>query len=879
MSGTQRRMLRTCSSIALACGTAATTAPAQPVLFTVTDLGTLGGASAEAWGVNASGAVAGVSKDALGRDRPFYWSSSTGMLDLGTFGGTSGAAYDLNDVGMVVGAAKSSTNIDRAFMWTAAGGMLPVPGPIATRASFAYGVNNAARVAGSLFSSLGEERSFISDPLLGLIEPSGPTASARAVSPTGQATGYRTSGTSTVAFIWTLGPAPTFGTSDTRAYGINASTECVGEFNLSAFRWTPAGGLVLLPTGPVAAERALGINARGVVVGYARVGSLRHAFMHTAVGGVGDINDLISPDEELEIIEARDINDSGQIVGMAKTGIGEVRAVVLLPTGLFPILYVRADAPLGGNGSSWSAAYRSLQDALTVAAFSDGAVQHIWVAQGVYRPERRTVAGAARSVTFKMVRDVAVYGGFAGTETSLSQRDWAAHPTILSGDLLGNDGPNFANNQENAYHVVTATLTPDDATSLLDGFIITDGNADASNPPTNSRGGGLFCEAGSAVVRNTTFQSNTAASMGGGAHVVGSRAKIQSCRFVSNRAPDGAGIHAEFRALIDRCTIESNQVPAFGGGGALHATGFVIVTRSMIRDNVMTGPGNGAGVALSDQASLINCAIVENLAPSGTAGGVLVATTGMIANCLINGNVAASGAGIRSFGANIINSTITQNVAGTLAGGVLVEGPTSIISSIIWGNAHGGPVGQPAQIGGAPTLSHTTVEGWTGSLGGSGNNGLDPRFIDADGPDNMPGTNDDDLRLLRPLSPAIDSANTDAVPPDIADLDGDSDVMERLPLDLDDLPRLADVPEVSNTGVGLPPVLDRGCYESPVPPCYANCDGSTTPPILNVNDFSCFLNQFAAGDPRANCDASTTPPVLNINDFQCFLNAFSIGCP
>ncbi|MBL9031710.1 MAG: hypothetical protein JNM80_08380 [Phycisphaerae bacterium] len=61
--------------------------------------------------------------------------------------------------------------------------------------------------------------------------------------------------------------------------------------------------------------------------------------------------------------------------------------------------------------------------------------------------------------------------------------------------------------------------------------------------------------------------------------------------------------------------------------------------------------------------------------------------------------------------------------------------------------------------------------------------------------------------------------------------------------------------------------------------CYANCDGSTTPPVLNVNDFTCFLNKFAAADPYANCDGSTTPPVLNVNDFTCFLNQFAIGCP
>ncbi len=61
--------------------------------------------------------------------------------------------------------------------------------------------------------------------------------------------------------------------------------------------------------------------------------------------------------------------------------------------------------------------------------------------------------------------------------------------------------------------------------------------------------------------------------------------------------------------------------------------------------------------------------------------------------------------------------------------------------------------------------------------------------------------------------------------------------------------------------------------------CYANCDASTQPPVLNVADFSCFLQKFAAGDAYANCDASTQPPVLNVADFSCFLQKFAAGCP
>ncbi len=61
--------------------------------------------------------------------------------------------------------------------------------------------------------------------------------------------------------------------------------------------------------------------------------------------------------------------------------------------------------------------------------------------------------------------------------------------------------------------------------------------------------------------------------------------------------------------------------------------------------------------------------------------------------------------------------------------------------------------------------------------------------------------------------------------------------------------------------------------------CYANCDGSTSAPVLTPNDFQCFLDRFAARNPYANCDGSTGSPTLTSNDFQCFLNQFAAGCP
>lgn len=60
--------------------------------------------------------------------------------------------------------------------------------------------------------------------------------------------------------------------------------------------------------------------------------------------------------------------------------------------------------------------------------------------------------------------------------------------------------------------------------------------------------------------------------------------------------------------------------------------------------------------------------------------------------------------------------------------------------------------------------------------------------------------------------------------------------------------------------------------------CYPNCDGSTTPPILNISDFVCFQTKYFAGDTTANCDGSTRTPVLNIYDFLCFQARYVAGC-
>jgi hypothetical protein len=168
--------------------------------------------------------------------------------------------------------------------------------------------------------------------------------------------------------------------------------------------------------------------------------------------------------------------------------------------------YVDANATGANNGLSWTDAFNYLQDALAVAQEAD----HIWVAEGVYKPDANTAepnGSGDRQATFQLKNGMAIYGGFAGGETKLSQRDWEAHETILSGDIGTPDV-----STDNSYHVVTGSGT--DPNAVLDGFTITAGNANGTGEDEN--GAGMHNNSGSPTVVNCTFSRNSAADVGGG---------------------------------------------------------------------------------------------------------------------------------------------------------------------------------------------------------------------------------------------------------------------------------------------------------------------------------------------------------------------------
>ena len=166
-----------------------------------------------------------------------------------------------------------------------------------------------------------------------------------------------------------------------------------------------------------------------------------------------------------------------------------------------------------------------LQGGIALAAKSTDR-KSVWAAAGTYKPNDSSPTNLSRAQSFALKNGVAVHGGFAGTETEIDQRDIAANPTILSGDI-GASG-----DYDNCEHVVSNSGLG--ATAVLDGFTITGGNSE-------SDGGGMLNINASPTVRNCVFAKNYAANDGAGMHNKNSSPNLSDCAFRENSAEDGGG--------------------------------------------------------------------------------------------------------------------------------------------------------------------------------------------------------------------------------------------------------------------------------------------------------------------------------------------------
>ena len=340
------------------------------------------------------------------------------------------------------------------------------------------------------------------------------------------------------------------------------------------------------------------------------------------------------------------------------------------------VIFVHDDAPLGGDGANWDTAYRFLQDAIAFASDPRYDVTEIHVGQGIYRPDRDEANPSGtgdRLATFQLINGVALMGGYAGIGApDPDARDIALYVTICSGDLLGNDGPNFENNGENSYHVTTGSGTDDSA--VLDGFTITAGNANDSFP--NNRGAGCIALEAFFTVRDCHFKAN-AAEAGGAVYNSGSDPSITDCVFEDNLAgAEGAGMFNDSsRPTIIGCDFLGNTVSRGSGGAMRNLNGSdATITNCLFNGNSATS--QGAGVSNSSSSPFFsNCTFINNTGVSSGGGMHNLQSSPWIVNCMFSNNFAIGGGAINNNDSSsplIENCTFQSNSAGV--GGALANG-------------------------------------------------------------------------------------------------------------------------------------------------------------------------------------------------------------
>jgi hypothetical protein len=343
------------------------------------------------------------------------------------------------------------------------------------------------------------------------------------------------------------------------------------------------------------------------------------------------------------------------------------------------VIYVDDDANAPGNGSSWQTAYKYLWNALQAASWGMG--DEVRVAQGLYKPDQSTLGywprRGDRSVPIG-VGGVALKGGYAGLgHADPNVRDVAAYPSILSGDLDGNDVENALDGWDaptrldNSYHVVRVS-----SSSVLDGFVITGGQAqeyrrspwdDVWYPYAGNYGGGLYIAAGGSniTVKNCVFKDNYAEDGGGGVYVLGNgKVVFTGCTFESNRASIGGGIHVDENASIEvtDCNFVGN------GGPAVYAdtTGTVNMSGCDFVTNLDSGL-----FLISCAATITKCRFLENEWAGMVASNY---STANLSGCVFRGNSSPQhGAGLVVAFAHVgvTDSCFTGNRAAEYGGAIL----------------------------------------------------------------------------------------------------------------------------------------------------------------------------------------------------------------
>lgn len=334
-------------------GIAASGAFAQ-ARYRITDLGTLGGTTSDARGINNHGQVVGASYtngNNMDTTHAFLYNGGA-MTDSGTLGGTSGA-NGLNDQGQVVGWSNTpGTNEEtHAFLWSAVTRMTDL-GTLGGSLSIAYGINNNGHIVGVARTSNEVEHAFFySAGTMNDLNSLVPTnsgwvlASAAAIGDGGEIAGIAISNGFSRPFLYSGGAVTILdvlpGGSDSVALGLNTNGQVVGYSTIpglymNAHAFLCSGG-VLTDLGDLggAFSFATGVNNHGQIVGWSATTNMpwpavEHPFLYRG-GKLTDLGSLIAADSGWGEAKAAGIKDNGWITGYGQNPAGSKHAFLLTP--------------------------------------------------------------------------------------------------------------------------------------------------------------------------------------------------------------------------------------------------------------------------------------------------------------------------------------------------------------------------------------------------------------------------------------------------------------------------------------------------------------------------------------------------------------------
>ena len=321
----------------------------------------------------------------------------------------------------------------------------------------------------------------------------------------------------------------------------------------------------------------------------------------------------------------------------------------------YTYIYVKADAIGHNDGTTWSNAFTDLNEALSAAVSTSqyyGTTPDVWVAAGVYYGDTSEATGTA----FTIQQGVNVYGGFAGTEASLAERQLTTDHLPLTTILDGRNRKRVLE-QNNSF--------PEGSQTVWDGFVLRNGY-------TSYNGAGVHLLRGT-ILRNTQITDCSVESdWGEGTAIYASNSVIEHCTITDcGRATSSMSvIRSSYSKLTDckvsglttckviesdydtlrRCEFSNN-----------HITGNVAEFSHSFIENSLFGNNSGSIVFYLNYCTIVNSDIVGNRSTSGY--GIIDGWAGnTIKNSILWGNTP------KNLNSNLIDSMLYCAVEGGYAG-------------------------------------------------------------------------------------------------------------------------------------------------------------------------------------------------------------------